>query len=145
LLHVRINTIVNIFRRNFNDIFHNIKRHQTFVNSNYLIGRQPILNRSEQIIGYELLFRSRASRNCADILDASQATAHVIVNSMSSFGLEVILGPHRGFVNLDLELLMSDSIFILPKERVVLELAKDLQNNRPPDLENGCVNILKRP
>jgi c-di-GMP-related signal transduction protein len=30
---------------------------------NYLIGRQPILDRNEEIVAYELLFRSAGSRN----------------------------------------------------------------------------------
>lgn len=96
-------------------------------NTNYLIGRQPILNRNEEIVAYELLFRSTGSRDSATVLDASQASASVIINTLSGFGLETILGPHRGFINLELELLMSDSITILPKDRVVLELLETLQ------------------
>jgi EAL and modified HD-GYP domain-containing signal transduction protein len=43
----------------------------------YLIGRQPILNRNEAIVAYELLFRSAGSLH-AVVNDASQATASVI-------------------------------------------------------------------
>lgn len=103
---------------------------------NYLIGRQPILNRNEEIVAYELLFRSAGSREAATVTDASQATASVIINTLSGFGLEQILGPHLGFINLDLELLMSDSLHILPKERVVLELLETLQVT--PDLVERC-------
>lgn len=97
------------------------------MNTNYLIGRQPILNRNEEVVAYELLFRSAGSRDSATVLDASQASASVIINTLSGFGLEAILGPHRGFINLELELLMSDSITILPKERMVLELLESLE------------------
>ncbi len=109
-------------------------------NTNYLIGRQPILNRNEEIVAYELLFRSAGSLDVATVLDASQASASVIINTMSGFGLEAILGPHRGFINLDLELLMSDSITILPKERVVLELLETVQVT--PELIERC-RVLK--
>lgn len=105
-------------------------------NSSHLIGRQPILNRNEEIVAYELLFRSAGSNNAADFSDASQASASVIINTLSAFGLDHILGPHLGFVNLDLELLMSDSIQILPKERVVLELLETLQVT--PELVERC-------
>jgi len=106
------------------------------MSTNYLIGRQPILNRNEEIVAYELLFRSPGSRDAAAVLDASQASASVIINTLSSFGLETILGPHRGFINLELELLMSDSITILPRDRVVLELLETLQVT--PELIDRC-------
>ena len=109
-------------------------------NTNYLIGRQPILNRSEEVVAYELLFRSAGSKNEATVLDASQASASVIINTLSGFGLEAILGAHRGFINLELDLLMSDSITILPKERVVLELLETLQVT--PELIERC-RVLK--
>ncbi|RII30840.1 MAG: EAL domain-containing protein [Geobacter sp.] len=106
---------------------------------NYLIGRQPILNSNEEIVAYELLFRSAGSREAATVTDASQATASVIINTLSGFGLEQILGPHLGFINLDLELLMSDSLHILPRERVVLELLETLQVT--PDLVERCRSL----
>jgi len=106
------------------------------LNSNYLIGRQPILNRSEEIVAYELLFRSAGSMDSACVKDASYASASVIINTLSAFGLEAILGPHQGFINLELDLLMSDSLNILPKDRVVLELLETLQVT--PDLVERC-------
>ena len=108
-------------------------------NSNYLIGRQPILNRSGDIVAYELLFRSAGSENVAAVLDASHASANVIINTLSAFGLETILGPHRGFINLELDLLLSDSITILPKDRVVFELLETLQVT--PELVARCRSL----
>ena len=105
-------------------------------NGNYLIGRQPILDRNEEVVAYELLFRSVASKDNASVLNASHATARVIVNTLSGFGLEQILGGHRGFINMELDLLMSDSIAILPRERVVLELLETLQVT--PGLVERC-------
>jgi len=93
-------------------------------NEHYLIGRQPILDRGEEIKGFELLFRSDAAWGFAEVGDASQATAQVIVTTLS--GIESILGPHRGFINLDFNMLMSDVLEILPRERVVLELLETL-------------------
>jgi EAL and modified HD-GYP domain-containing signal transduction protein len=95
----------------------------------YLIGRQPILNRNEQVCAYELLFRSADSLQSANVGDASQATASVILNTLSGFGINQILGNHRGFINLELDILMSDSLELLPKEMVVLELLETLEVN----------------
>lgn len=105
-------------------------------NRNYLIGRQPILDRNEEVVAFELLFRSAASPESASVWSASHATASVIVNTLSGFGLEQILGGHRGFINMELDLLMSDSISILPRERVVLELLETLQVT--PQLVERC-------
>jgi EAL and modified HD-GYP domain-containing signal transduction protein len=93
----------------------------------YLIGRQPILNRDEQICAYELLFRSAHSLTEANVSDASQATASVILNTLAGFGVKQILGKHLGFINLELDILMSDSLELLPKEMIVLELLETLE------------------
>lgn len=92
----------------------------------YLIGRQPILNRDEQICAYELLFRSADSLGAANVNDASQATASVNLNTLAGFGVKQILGNHLGFINLELDILMSDSLELLPKDMVVLELLESL-------------------
>jgi len=92
------------------------------VEGKYLIGRQPILDGKEQVIGYELLFRSTESMSSAMVKNASQATASVIVNTLSGFGLQEIIGDFRGFINIDTELFMSDSLELLPKDRIALEL-----------------------
>ncbi|MDD2309560.1 MAG: EAL domain-containing protein [Desulfuromonadaceae bacterium] len=107
-------------------------------NENYLLGRQPILNRSEEIVAYELLFRSAGSLT-ADVTDASQATASVIINTLTGFGIEDILGEHKGFINLELELLMDDSLHILPKGQVIIELLETLQVT--PELVERCRSL----
>jgi c-di-GMP-related signal transduction protein len=106
---------------------------------NCLIGRQPILNRNEEVVSYELLFRSINSRDAAVFSDVSQASASVIIDTLSEFGLERILGSHRGFLNVDLELLMSEAIEILPRERVVLELLETLSVT--PELFQRCKEL----
>ncbi|MEI6205594.1 MAG: EAL domain-containing protein [Desulfuromonadales bacterium] len=102
---------------------------------NYLLGRQPILNRNEELVAYELLFRSAGSLTAA-VSDASHATASVILNTLISFGIEDILGKYKGFINIELELLMDDSLHILPKEQVVIELLETLQVT--PELVERC-------
>ncbi len=106
------------------------------IEEKYLIGRQPILNRNEQICAYELLFRSAQSLSSANVSDASQATASVILNTISGFGIQQILGNHPGFINLELDILMSDTIELLPKDMVVLELLETLEVT--PQLIERC-------
>lgn len=93
---------------------------------NCLIGRQPILTNNEHIVAYELLFRSIGSANNAVVRDATFSSANVINNTLTNFGIQSLLGEHRGFINLDHELLMSDVLEILPKDQIVLELLESL-------------------
>ena len=80
----------------------------------FLIGRQPIINAAEQVVAYELFFRSVESLSSAEVKSASQATASVIVNTLAGLGVKQVLGGRRGFINVDASLLMSDAIEILP-------------------------------
>lgn len=96
------------------------------IKHNCLIGRQPILTTNEHIVAYELLFRSPGSANTAVVRDATFSSANVINNTLTNFGIQSLLGEHRGFINLDYELLMSDVLEILPKDQIVLELLESL-------------------
>ena len=101
----------------------------------YLVGRQPIVNRHEELVAYELLFRSAGSLK-ADIEDHSYSTASVIVNTLTGIGIEDMLGIHKGFINMELELLMDDSLDLLPKGQVGLELLETLEVT--PELIERC-------
>ncbi len=93
----------------------------------YLIGRQPILDRQGLLFAYELLFRAASTENLADVKNASQATGNVILNTLSHFGTKQILGDHLGFINFEGEILMSDSLELLPRGTIVLELLETLE------------------
>lgn len=92
----------------------------------FFLGRQPVLDRQQKLFGYELLFRS-ADVLSANVSDYSVASASVIVDALSGFGFREVLGRHRGFINVDGEILMSDMIELLPKEQVVVELLEIIE------------------
>ncbi|PKO87193.1 MAG: diguanylate phosphodiesterase [Betaproteobacteria bacterium HGW-Betaproteobacteria-12] len=85
------------------------------------LGRQPILDREQQLYAYELLFRS-SCRNAATVTDGVQATATVIANAFAELGVEAALGNCRGFINVDEQFLFSDMLELLPRHAVVLEI-----------------------
>lgn len=91
--------------------------------NNLFLGRQPILDRSEQLLAYELLFRS-SHANAASFADHDQvqATATVVTNAFSQLAVGDALGPYRGFINVDRDFLFSDMIELLPKDAVMLEI-----------------------
>jgi len=87
----------------------------------FFLGRQPILNRHQEIIGFELLFRSTET-NSAYIDDYSQAIASVITHVLSTFGIQEVLGGKLGFINIHLGMLLSEMVELLPIDQTVLEL-----------------------
>lgn len=87
----------------------------------FFLGRQPILNRHQEIVGFELLFRS-TEKNAAYIDDYSQAIASVITHVLSTFGIQEVLGGKLGFINIHLNMLLSEMLELLPVDQVVLEL-----------------------
>lgn len=92
------------------------------------LGRQPILDGRENLVAFELLFRSSRA-NGAQIDDDLIATATVINHTFSELGVDAVLGHYTGFINLPAGLLLSDVIELLPKERVVLELLETVEIN----------------
>ncbi len=85
------------------------------------LGRQPILDRDQKLVAYELLFRN-GTRNSAEVTDGVHATATVIVNAFAELGVEAALGKCRGYINVDEAFLFSDMLELLPRQSVVLEI-----------------------
>ena len=108
--------------------------------NNFFLARQPILNRSQRLVAYELLFRHAAERNEATITDDAEATATVIAHA-SELGMGQVVGDQMAFVNVDTVGLMSDFIRFLPNERVILEILETVKAT-PEVLER--VRELKR-
>ncbi|MEO8039931.1 MAG: EAL domain-containing protein, partial [Betaproteobacteria bacterium] len=92
------------------------------------LGRQPILDRDQNLVAFELLFRS-SQVNGAQIDDDLLASATVINHAFSELGVEHVLGRYLGFINLSAPLILSDVIELLPKDRVVLELLETVEVN----------------
>lgn len=90
------------------------------------LGRQPILDRMQNLAAFELLFRS-GHVNGAHIEDDLLASATVINHAFSELGVEAVLGRYVGFINLSAPLIMSDVIELLPRDRVVLELLETVR------------------
>lgn len=93
------------------------------------IGRQPILDIEEKLYGYELLFRS-ADTGSANITDSFSASVSVVLNALSSFGIQGLLGKHKGFVNVSQDLLMSEMLELLPCNHVVIEVLENVEVTR---------------
>lgn len=91
----------------------------------FFLARQPILNREQELVAYELLFRSAAS-GPINMVDDLSATAAVISHA-SELGMEQVIGDKLGFVNTDAAVLMSDFVKYLPHDKLVLEILETVK------------------
>ena len=94
----------------------------------FFLGRQPILNRHQEIIGFELLFRS-TEYNSAQFTNYSHASASVISSVLSEFGIDEVLGGKMGFLNVNMDVLFSEAIELLPVEQTIIELLEIIELN----------------
>lgn len=109
---------------------------------NVFLGKQPILDRHQQLVAYELLFRTSINNNQAEVWNDSHASANVLVNAYGYLDIQQILGNLRGFININRELLLDDAIFLLPNKQVVLELLENITVT--PEIVNRCIELKKK-
>lgn len=106
------------------------------------IGRQPILDREQQLVAYELLFRSGAKVNSAAFDNHLAATTSVINHAFGELGVEQALGPYKGFINCDGNLLLSDVLEVLPTDKIVLEILETVDIT--PQIVERCKDLKAR-
>lgn len=99
---------------------------ETFAATDIFLARQPILDRKQNIVAYELLFRS-GQANHANVVDDLSATAHVVTSVLGEMGIQSVLGAQRGFVNVSADLLQSDMLELLPANQIVLEILETVE------------------
>lgn len=105
------------------------------------LGRQPILDRQQDLYAYELLFRT-GHKNVAEVEDDLVASASVISHAFADLGIEQALGPYKGFINCDAALLLSDIPEILPPDKIVLEVLETVEIT--PVIIERCRDLVAR-
>ena len=91
-----------------------------------LLARQPILDRTLRLRGYELL-----ARDAAGEFPLAQpghvTTSQVLVETLGEFGLERVVGTLPAYINVTREFLTGEIPLPLPPERVVLEVLESIE------------------
>ncbi|CAJ0734582.1 Diguanylate phosphodiesterase [Ralstonia mannitolilytica] len=95
--------------------------------SQALIGRQAIVDRSGALVAYELLFRGGTHDTGAEFSDGTLATSNVILNTVSEFGVDRVLGDLCGYVNIGQQGIHLALLEMLPPQRFTLELLETVQ------------------
>jgi len=93
------------------------------------LARQPIFDRRNAVIGYELLLRSGLENFF--VPPAVGMTSEQAVDNCFLFGLEKITAGRRAFINFDRHALIAGYAALLPKDLVVVEILEDVA----PDTE----------
>lgn len=82
------------------------------------IGRQPILDGSQSLTGYELQFHDTAVAP----IDHAIATADMVCKAFAELGLADAFGQALTFIRVDGDFLSADFVEFLPAKTVVLEV-----------------------
>ena len=90
------------------------------------IGRQPIMDVKQQIIGYELFFRHSADAQSAVFEDNLKAYSSVLMNVMGEMDAQWLLGDKLAFINVNEMMLKSDFLELMPPKRTVLEILRSV-------------------
>ena len=109
------------------------------------IARQPIFNKDKTVYAYELLYREEGQGEYTGI-DGDNATLNVMSNSLTSIGMDTLIGSKRAFVNFTEKLIKGKIAYLFSKDQLVIEL---LENVKPTmevikactELKNGGYTI----
>ncbi|WP_298840461.1 EAL and HDOD domain-containing protein [Clostridium sp.] len=108
---------------------------------NVFLARQPILDKFNKLLGYELLFRN-SEKNVYQAEDGDKATIEVIKNSFVNIGIQEVTGGKKAFINFTENILKSDIFKVLPPETVIIEILEDIE---PTDeIIELCKNLKKQ-
>jgi|HubBroStandDraft_1064217.scaffolds.fasta_scaffold17673_3 EAL and modified HD-GYP domain-containing signal transduction protein len=103
------------------------------------VARQPILNQSGRLYGYELLFRDQpgTARNAA-----GDASIGALVDDALIFGLDRFTNGFPAFISSTAEALAGQLVQILPPELTVLAIAENVEP--APALLEACRELKSR-
>lgn len=90
------------------------------------VARQPIFDRKQRIVAYELLFRNNSNSNFAQA-NGDAATYEVMVNSFILIGLNLLTDGKTAFVNFTENSILNEIPTLLPKENLTVEILESVK------------------
>jgi EAL and modified HD-GYP domain-containing signal transduction protein len=95
--------------------------------SHAFLGRQPITGRDGELIGFELLYRARATDDRACFEDEDSASLQVLSTLLHELGAAQVLAERQAFVNVGPRSLSdAGALVLLNPRRTVLELSRTI-------------------
>jgi c-di-GMP-related signal transduction protein len=92
----------------------------------FLLARQPIVDRQRTVVAYELLYRS-GNENAALFIDDALATTGVVHAAFRRIGISAVIGRAKALVNVNAEFLLSRRVEALPQNQVMLEILETVE------------------
>ncbi|MEC1469877.1 HDOD domain-containing protein [Bacillus haynesii] len=102
------------------------------------VARQPIFNRKEQVVAYELLYRE-SEKNFFSGIDGDQATTELMINSFLNIGIDKLTEGKRYYVNFTEGLLASGLPTYFDPDQLVVEILEDVPIT--PELIERCKHL----
>jgi EAL and modified HD-GYP domain-containing signal transduction protein len=90
------------------------------------IARQPILDKTGRVFGYELLHRDSPSATLQRSESDQRATARVLTDGLLSIGFDALTGGRRALINVSRQFLLDGVPPVLPPGAVTLGLGADV-------------------
>ncbi|WP_100331222.1 EAL and HDOD domain-containing protein [Bacillus xiapuensis] len=94
------------------------------------VARQPIFNRKEETVAYELLYRKQDNQPYADIMSGDEATMEVLKNGLLNIGIDRLSDGKMLFVNFTKNLLLQDVPSFLANDQIVIEILEDIHSTK---------------
>jgi len=102
------------------------------------VGRQPIFDRYNNVLGYELLYR-RSMNNYYEGNDAYKDTAEVINNAFFVMHFDDLTEGTKAFINFTETMIVENVPMLLPKETLIVEILE--QSIVSQELIESCIKL----
>jgi len=89
------------------------------------LARQPILDKDEKVLGYELLFRENPEDNRFN--SGYEVGTRSIIDTLNIMGLDVVCDGRLAFINCTQEMLLKEFFLLLPPEKIVVEIQEGVR------------------
>lgn len=93
------------------------------------LARQPIFNREEEVVAYELLYRSSTTSAFGGEVEDDVASSKALDNTFQDFGLETITSGLPAFINFSAKLIEEEVATLFSKDHLIVEILQ------------GCVGL----
>lgn len=91
-----------------------------------IIGRQPIVNAKQQIIGYEFFFRN-LTQDSQPFEEDLESCAKILSATMDEMHENWLLGKQLAFINVNHMMLSSEFLELMPADKTVLEVVNQIK------------------
>lgn len=91
------------------------------------VARQPIFDKCEKVVGYELLYRADGDADSARDVNDETMTSSVLVNGVLGVGLTKLTDGLTAFINVSEEMLFDGTVELLDPKAVVVELLETIE------------------